>query len=88
MLPDPFTRSEVQTSEVEHRDRLARLSAEYVEAALAAQGRRLLVVDPSEVDDDLVLGVTEILTSRCGRRSATNQAGEPSRWPPARTHEG
>lgn len=34
---------------VEHRDRFARSCAEYVEAALAAQGRRLLVADPSEV---------------------------------------
>ncbi|MBM0238469.1 IS607 family transposase, partial [Micromonospora sp. ATA32] len=39
---------------VEHRDRCVRFGAEYVEAALAAQGRRLLVVDPAVVDDDLV----------------------------------
>ncbi|MDH6461393.1 putative site-specific integrase-resolvase [Micromonospora sp. A200] len=32
-----------------------------------AQGRRLLVVDPSGVDDDLVRDVTEILTSLCAR---------------------
>ena len=63
---------------VEHRDRFARFGAEYVEAALAAQGRRLLVADPSEVDDDLVRDVTEILTSLCarlyGRRAAANRA--------------
>lgn len=63
---------------VEHRDRFARFGAEYVEAALAAQGRRLLVVDPAEVDDDLVGDVTEILTSLCarlyGRRAAANRA--------------
>jgi predicted site-specific integrase-resolvase len=63
---------------VEHRDRFARFGAEYVEAALAAQGRRLLVVDPSEVDDDVVRDVTEILTSLCaglyGRRAAANRA--------------
>ena len=52
---------------VEHRDRFARFGAEYVEAALAAQGRRLLVVDESGVDDDLVRDVTEILTSLCVR---------------------
>ncbi|GAA4979061.1 hypothetical protein GCM10023317_01570 [Actinopolymorpha pittospori] len=39
---------------VERRDRFARFGVEYVEAALAAQGRRLLVVDPTEVDGDLV----------------------------------
>jgi predicted site-specific integrase-resolvase len=63
---------------VEHRARFARFGAEYVEAALSAQGRRLLVVDPAEVDDDLVRDVTEILTSLCarlyGRRAAANRA--------------
>ncbi len=37
---------------VEHRDRLLRLRAEYVESALAAQGRRLVVVDPEETVRD------------------------------------
>jgi putative resolvase len=50
LLRGPF----VTTIVVEHRDRFARFGAEYVEAALAAQGRRLLVVDPTAVDDDLV----------------------------------
>ena len=63
---------------VEHRDRFARFGAEYVEAALSASGRRLLVVDPGEVDDDLVRDVTQILTSLCtrlyGRRAAANRA--------------
>lgn len=60
---------------VEYRDRFARFGAEYVEAALAASGRRLLVVDPAEVDDG---NVTKILTSLCarlyGRRAAVNWA--------------
>jgi putative resolvase len=75
LLRDP----NVTTIVVEHRDRFARFGAEYVEAALAAQGRRLLVVDPAEVDDDLVRDVTEILTSLCarlyGRRAAASRAG-------------
>ena len=70
--------SSVTVIAVEHRDRFARFGAEYVEAALAAQGRRLLVADPSEVDDDLVRDVTEILTCLCarlyGRRAAANRA--------------
>lgn len=74
LLRDPGA----STIVVEHRDRFARFGAEYVEAALAAQGRRLLVVDPAEVDDDLVCDVTEILTSLCarlyGRRAAANRA--------------
>jgi putative resolvase len=59
-------------------DRFARFGAEYVEAAQMAQGRRLLVADPAEVDDDLVGDVTEILTSLCarlyGRGAAANRA--------------
>jgi putative resolvase len=43
-----------------------------------AQGRRLLVVDLSEVNDDLVRDVTEILVSLFaslyGRRAAANRA--------------
>lgn len=74
LLRDPA----VSTIVVEHRDRFARFGVEYVEAALIAQGRRLLVVDPAEVDDDLVGDMTEILTSLCarlyGRRGAANRA--------------
>jgi predicted site-specific integrase-resolvase len=74
LLRDPT----ITTIIVEHRDRFARFGAEYVEAALSAQRRHLVVVDASEVDDDLVRDVTEILTSLCarlyGRRSAANRA--------------
>ena len=63
---------------VEHRDRLMRFGAEYVESALAAQGRRLVVVDPGETQDDLVPDMIEVLTSFCarryGRRSARHRA--------------
>jgi putative resolvase len=63
---------------VEHRDRLARMNAELVEAALSAHGRRLVVVDDGEVTDDLVWDMVEVLTSFCarlyGRRSARNRA--------------
>ena len=63
---------------VEHRDRLARLGAEYIEAALAAQGRSLVVVDPEEVKDDLAQDMLDVLTSMCARlydrRSARHRA--------------
>jgi predicted site-specific integrase-resolvase len=63
---------------VEHRDRFCRFGSEYVGAALAAQGRELVVVDSAEVDDDLVRDMTEILTSMCvrlyGKRAAQNRA--------------
>lgn len=63
---------------VEHRDRLMRFGIEYVEAALAAQGRRLIVVDQSEVTDDIVRDIHEVLVSMCarlyGKRAAKNRA--------------
>ncbi len=63
---------------VEHRDRLVRFGAEYVEAALAAHGRKLVVIDQAEVKDDLVQDMMEVLASFCarlyGRRSAKNKA--------------
>lgn len=63
---------------VEHRDRLARFGSEYIEAALAASGRRLVVVDPEERKDDLVLDMLDVLTSFCarlyGRRAARSRA--------------
>ena len=77
VLSDPTVRTVV----VEHRDRLARF--EYLEAALAAQGRRLLVVEEAEtaydlVADDLVRDMVEVLTSFCarlyGRRGARDRA--------------
>jgi len=74
LLKDP----QVTTVLVEHRDRFCRFGAECIEAALEAQSRSLVVVDPGEVDDDLVRDVTELLTSLCarlyGRRSAAKKA--------------
>jgi putative resolvase len=70
--------AQVATIVVEHRDRLARVGVEHLEAALAAHGRRLLVADPDETTDDLVRDMIEVLTSFCarlyGRRGARNRA--------------
>lgn len=74
LLADPKVTAVV----VEHRDRLGRMNTELVEAALSAHGRRLVVLDDGEVDDDLVRDMVEVLTSFCarlyGRRSARNRA--------------
>jgi putative resolvase len=74
LLADP----QVTVVVVEHRDRLGRMNTELAEAALAAHGRRLAVVDDGEVTDDLVRDMIEVLTSFCarlyGRRSARNRA--------------
>ena len=70
LLADPT----VGTIIVEHRDRLARMNMGLVESALKAQGRRIIVVDDTGLDDDLVRDMTEVLTSFCarlyGRRAA------------------
>ena len=72
--------STVTTIIVEHRDRFARFGSEYVAASLQANGRRLVVVDDAEVDDDLVRDMTEVLTSFCarlyGRRAAAHRAAK------------
>ena len=61
-----------------HRDRLGRMNTERVEAALSAHNRRLVALGSSEVTDDLVRDMVEVLTSFCarlyGRRSARNRA--------------
>jgi putative resolvase len=74
LLADPHA----TTILVEHQDRLARFGVEHLEAALAAQGRRLLVVEPGETSDDLMRDMIEVLTGFCarlyGRRGARNRA--------------
>ena len=76
LLADPTVRVIV----VEHRDRLARFGSEYIESALAASGRRLIVVDQTEMKDDLVQDMVDALTSFCarlyGRRAAKNRAAK------------
>jgi putative resolvase len=69
-----------QTIVVGHRDRLARFGSEYIEAVLAACGRKLVVVDESEMTDDLVQARVDVLTSfgarLDGRRAAKNRAAK------------
>ncbi len=63
---------------VEHRDRLARFGVELREAACAASGKHIVVVEEGEVTDDLGRDLLEILTSACGklygRRAARHRA--------------
>jgi predicted site-specific integrase-resolvase len=63
LLADPT----VTTIIVEHRDRLARTNTELIESALEASGRKLIVVDDTERDDDLLRDMTEVLTLFCAR---------------------
>ena len=63
---------------VEHRDRLMRFGFEYVESALAAQNRKIVVIEPEEMTDDLVRDLHEVIVSMCarlyGKRSAQHRA--------------
>ncbi len=74
LLADP----RASTILVEHRDRLARFGTEALNAAFAAHGRRIVVVDPDETADDLLRDMIEVLTSFCarlyGRRGARHRA--------------
>ena len=60
---------------VEHRDRLARFGFEMLEAALAAAGKAVVVVEEGAVTDDLVRDLLEVLTSACGRLYGRRSAG-------------
>ena len=74
LVADPL----VQTIVVEHRERLCRFGFEYLEAALMGRGARILVMEDSELEDDLVRDATEVMTSLFarlyGRRSAQRRA--------------
>jgi len=69
---------EIKIIVVEHKDRLVRFGFEYLQCAMEAQGRKLIVIDPDELKDDLVQDMIEVLTSFCarlyGRRSAKTRA--------------
>jgi predicted site-specific integrase-resolvase len=68
----------VATIVVEHRDRLSRFGSEYIIAALSAQGRQIVIINDSDLTDDLVQDMIDVLTSFCarlyGRRAAKNKA--------------
>ena len=74
LLSDPT----VHTIIVEHRERLARFGVGMVETMLQSRGGSLIVIDDTEVPDDLVRDMTGILTCFCarlyGKRSAANRA--------------
>ncbi len=76
-LLKPLTDQSINTIVVEHQDRLARFGAEYIEAALASSNRQVVVINRSELKDDLVQDMVDVLTSFCarlyGRRAAANR---------------
>ena len=75
LLGDPS----VHTVIVEHRERLARFGVGMVETMLQARGGSLVVIDDTEVPDDLVRDMTEILTCCCARLYGKRSAGDKAR---------
>lgn len=67
--------AQVQTILVEHRDRLMRFGFEYVESALAAQGRKVVVMEAEEMTDDVVRDLHEVIVSMCARLYGQRSAG-------------
>jgi putative resolvase len=61
-----------------HRGRAARSGVEHLGAALPAQGGKIVVVGPGELEHDSVRDMTEVLASPCarpyGRRGARDRA--------------
>ncbi len=74
LLRDP----KIKIIVVEHRDRLMRFGSEYVEEALAGHGRKIMIIESAELENDLVTDMLSVLTSFCarlyGKRSAKNRA--------------
>ena len=79
LLSDPA----VTTIVVEHRDRLSRFGFDLVEKTLAASGRGIRVIDPAEVETDLVRDIIEVMSSFSarlyGQRSAQIRAAKALR---------
>lgn len=57
----------VDTIIVEHRDRLARSNFNLIRRCLEAQGRRIIVINDNDLEDDLVTEITEYMVSVCGK---------------------
>lgn len=69
---------EIDVILVEHKERLSRFGVEYIQALLESNNRKLVVMDETEITNDLVQDMIDILTSFCarlyGKRSAKNRA--------------
>jgi putative resolvase len=74
LLADP----NVDRIVVEHRDRLARCGVAQLKRAMSAATRAIVIVEPGEVDDDLVRDMIDPMTCFSarlyGRGSARNRA--------------
>lgn len=60
ILKDPT----IKTIIVEHRDRLARSNFNLIQRCLEAQGRKIIIVNDNDLEDDLVTEITEFMVSK------------------------
>lgn len=63
---------------IEHRDRLTRFNYELIESALKAHDTKIIVIDNTEIEDDIIRDMTEVMVSIMsrfyGKRGATIRA--------------
>lgn len=63
---------------VEHKDRLSRFGFNMIETLLKSNNRKIIVINNSEIKEDLVQDFIDVATSMCakiyGRRGAKNRA--------------
>jgi len=59
---------------VEHRDRLARFGSHLIERLLSDKGCRVLVLDPMELEEDLLRDLTSVIYSFCARLYSRRRA--------------
>lgn len=75
-----LTDTSIGTIVIEHQDRLTRFGYHYIEQLLATQGRRVEVIFPSEMQDDLVDDFVSVITSMAariyGRRNSKRRAAQ------------
>ena len=68
----------IDTIVVEHADRLARFGVDYIEAGLSCSGKKIIIINKTEMKDDLMQDFVDVVTSMCariyGKRSAKNKA--------------
>ena len=80
VLADP----KVSTIVVEHRDRLARFGVEYLQAALSAHGRTVVILDDAELPEDVAPETSRKFLPRCAPACMAAALPRAGRGPPLR----
>jgi predicted site-specific integrase-resolvase len=73
---------EVKAILIERRDSLLRFGSEYVEAVMGIQGRKLIVMNPSEASGDMAQDMVDVFRSFCAQRYGCRPAKNRARKAP------